>query len=388
MKEKDKYNFLVSRKQVMKNIFSGFIVGIILSLFCDSWLVVFPKSAHHIFWVSFVLMAVIIIYIFVSGILPFIKREETINSSIVYNKKRKQLIPLNGYWFSEKIVDYINSVQVENKTAEKMWESSSLTPNKITNCFLMVGEAVTYFIFSLMSVSLNDYFSDVQNTEVKRYKYKDFSGKDWNNLFFKTIAKPMTGRPAFKDGYKVLLEAGGVPQITRAPNGALFEHFELPLPANASISRNPADGAIKIRTQQLEFSVKSTISISNYYVPYDFIENFISKDNYDDIRNITCLEVNVHVKLCPNVFKMIFSPKMEDYLWVDKIMQVLENNISEDKFLAKLKWKDNEYLFDRISKLEDLLKKLEHKAANTEINAALKSASESVGGTDDAKSPQ
>lgn len=260
----------------------------------------------------------------------------------------------------------MEGILAENAEIARKWKKSSLNPKYITNCFEVLGQAVDYYIIERLETTLYDFFDnysnehkDIKIKEIKRYKRQDFLPLFAENEFFKLFTKSMGRRDPFKKGHESIIARERKIHYARAVNGAYYSYFEMPLPKDAHISKDPEDRDIlvKIKTKQLEVRIWRRVYIEeSCYVPLDIFlySNSFSDNEYLDINAI---EVDVKIQVKFNRWRNCFYSKMDDYQWVDKLNSNLENCFDINKFKSEMKHKSFEYLFEKISNMEKNLEK-------------------------------
>ncbi len=109
---------------------------------------------------------------------------------------------------------------------------------------------------------------------------------------------------------------------------------------------------IQLKTPQLELKICREIQIDSSYVPLDIFLYSNSLSN-NEVWDIEAIDINIKIQVKFNRWKSLFSRKMDDYQWVDKLHIDLEKYIDIHNFELEMEDKKYEYLFDKISTMEE-----------------------------------
>lgn len=189
--------------------------------------------------------------------------------------------------------------------------------------------------------------------EIKRYKRQDLLSFFAENEFFKLFTKSMGRRESFKKGQESALARERKIHYARAVNSAYYSYFEMPLPKNTNISKEPGDRniLIKIKTRQLEVRIWRRIYIGESYVPLNIFLYFNSLSD-NEYLDVGAMEVDIKIQVKFNRWRNCFYSKMDDYQWVDKLNCNFEKYFDINKFESGREHKRFEYLFEKILDME------------------------------------
>lgn len=356
--------FLRYRNDVIKYIWSTICLVIILSLLSNAVIILFSKYALFIVVSSIFALSWVLFFLYFRGVLPFLDQEKEYRGNVFYNKESKKILTPQGYFFSDRIKDYMEGILAEDKEIARRWKKSSLNPQHTTNCFGVLKQAVDYYLITSLESILYEFFDNYSDNhkdeifgKIKRYKRQDLLPFFGENKFFNLFTKSMGRRESFKDGHELGIGRGRKMHYARAFNGAYYDYFEMPLPISAVISQDPNDSDILIiiKTPQLELRIWRRVYIGERCVPLDmFLYSNSLPDGYLDIDAI---DINIKIQVKFNRWRSLFSLKMDDYKWVDKFNIDLEKYIDINQFKSEMKHKSYEYLFEKILNMENKIKK-------------------------------
>ena len=122
----------------------------------------------------------------------------------------------------------------------------------------LAQEALEYYVLSELSLHLSDHFDNnprVSDEEIQRIGRRDIPSVLLDNRFLELFSKPMDEREAFTArGNRVDSPPQGQVVYAMGEGGAIFDHFELILPAGAVVSRmSPV--SVRVRTRRLSMQI-------------------------------------------------------------------------------------------------------------------------------------
>lgn len=150
--------FLKYRNDVIKYIWSAVCLVVILSLLANATMTIFSAHALVILILSLVFLGFYFFFSYFKGILPLLDQEKEYKGNIFFNKQSKKILSIHGYFFSDKIKEYMEGILAENTEIARKWKKSSLNPKYITNCFEILEQAVDYYIIENLGTVLYDFF--------------------------------------------------------------------------------------------------------------------------------------------------------------------------------------------------------------------------------------
>ena len=130
---------------------------------------------------------------------------------LIYDKEDKKIIPVPRYDFGDQISEYLKAAFIENPALKSQWEKEPLHElwdddsdkevqglNQALSADLLI-EAVEYYVLSLLSVHLEDYFNkkELASENLVTYDRVDIPDILLSNRFLEMFSRPMKERPAF-----------------------------------------------------------------------------------------------------------------------------------------------------------------------------------------------
>lgn len=342
--------FLKQRSDIFTSIIYVIITAVILSLFANSLTIVFVNKAKLICITSFIFLLIFLICFFIYKIFPLLDQKMKYEGKVFFNKNTKKFISIRDYSFSHNIQEYFEGLFAEDKSTYQKWKKGSLNGSYFTKNFELIGEAVEFYLISYLSGVLLDYFEDKSKdtNNIKHYKRKQLLSIFGENRFLKLFTKNIKKRKAFNNGYEFGLGKNRKLYQATAFDKSYYEFVDFFLPKNVSISNDKKDKGvfIKIKTPQLELTIRSCIYIDTSFAPSELLM-YSSEFFMDDYENINALDVDVKIQVKFNRWRTIFSLNFDEYVWVDNLTKDLEKYFDINYFeQRKLPKKVNKYIFE------------------------------------------
>lgn len=251
---------------------------------------------------------------------------------------------IDRYELSERMHCYFKAISAENKAIAKMWTDSPLgleideegrtARRSRSQANLLVLEALEYFVLDKLTLHLSAYFDserDVEEHTVTRVERADIPQVLLQNRLLELFSKPMEMREAFMDHHP---EGENVRVVyATGADGALFDHFELVLPARSHVTRLPTTG-FRIETPRFKLVVNPEFVGTSTIFPSRFEELYLGR-KFDEL---SLYDVRLHVAV---EFKWLsfFTNKGWDYYeWLDSFLDELAKDFEFSEFLERINW--------------------------------------------------
>lgn len=251
---------------------------------------------------------------------------------------------IDRYELSERLHSYISAISAENKAIGKLWTSSPIglefdeetrtTRRSRSQANLLVLEALEYFVLDKLTLHLSAYFDSERNVEehtVVRVERGDIPQVLLQNRFLETFSKPMEMREAFMD----LPSGEGLGRVVYATGegGALFDHFELILPARSRVNRLQGS-SLQIETSRFRLTFKPEFIGTSAIFPSRFEELYLGR-SFDELR---LYGVQLNVKVTFKWMSFFTSEGWDYYEWLDSFLDELADDFAFDEFLKRINW--------------------------------------------------
>jgi hypothetical protein len=281
----------------------------------------------------------------------------------VYDEKNNKTIDVPRYNFSEYLNDYLGSAFYENKALKSLWDKEPLKninyfdantkkfTRRTTHSSQLICEATEYYVLSLLSTHLTDYFND---DKFKKENLKNFGRGDvpdvlLENRFMELFSRPMENRPLFVED--TVKERYDERTVAVYKGGARYERFDLVLPKQ-SITRRLSKDEIQIETDRFVITAKILFEGSSTVTPRYFEKYYLSLEKFPE--KITEYEVRVCMKVRFKFGKLLSRKGWEYYRWIDSFLDTFDRRFSKDTFVESIGWDTAatimEYLDTRLSR--------------------------------------
>ncbi|UCU97869.1 hypothetical protein [Acidovorax radicis] len=251
---------------------------------------------------------------------------------------------VDRYELSEKLNQYFKAISVENKAIAKIWTETPLglevdeerraARNSRSQANLLVLEALEYFVLDKLTLHLSAYFDsarEVDENTVVRVERSDIPQVLLQNRFLELFSKPMEMREAFMDHLSGG-EYGRVVYATGA-DGALFDHFELVLPAKSRVSRLQSTG-LSIETPRFHLAVKPEFIGTSALFPSQFEEFYLGRQ----FNELSLYGVRLHIEVEFKWLSFFTSRGWDYYEWLDSFLDELATAFEFSEFLERINW--------------------------------------------------
>jgi len=347
------------------NLVELFLVAILLALSLEfiagSLMEILPLSPQWILATGLVLGLIALGYS-LARLFGVRRRSQTYKGFFTYHKQINSLIRIPRYRYSEKLFDYLRGAFSENEALKAMWDKEPLADvfklevdGKIARRSFrsveFIIEATEYFFINELSLHLSSYF----NTEVNRGKRltvlsrNDIPDVLLSNRFLEMFSRPMEERPQFIERFSTRKhEPPGEVVYAMGKGGAIYDRFDLTLPANSRVKRL-AKNSLEVETSR--FRLISTVNFNaiNTFIPFEFHKYILDVDTPLDISDFR-VEITIDVRF---KFGALLSLAGWDYYrWVDSFLERFRDSFSEEAFFESIGWEQALTVLDFICSRE------------------------------------
>lgn len=289
-------------------------------------------------------------------------RSRTFRGFFIYNEKRNEVIEVPRYNYSEKLRSCLRGAFSENDAFKALWEKEPLSgkfskrhrKDSIgpvhTRSMDLIAEATEYFVLDKLSSHLSDYFSDKKqssNGTIKEFYRNDIPDVLLSNRFLELFSRPMEERSSFTNHP---FDDLGIVVYAASANGALFDRFDLNLPAETKLSRQ-GKNQLEIDTSRFSFKISVDFSGFNTFIPFEFHQYILNEKDPMEISDFA-VYIAMDIEFKNRAF---FSSRGWDYYyWVDSFLEDFSESFDEDAYFRNIGWNQVltllEFLAPRLSK--------------------------------------
>jgi hypothetical protein len=290
--------------------------------------------------VGIVLIAASVFFLIRSKILT-IEENFRFESVLSYNNSENRIFEIPEYELSWTFKNNMEAAISENNDIKAIWNNRPIseqkfperaTSSKETTSMMLTEEMFEYILLSKLSTVSEDYFNG-KFIEVEHYNRDEIPGILLENRFIELFSKPMKDRAAFQeqapnaneldspDHYKV-----GETIYATGKDGAKFEKFTLTLPKGCEISRDEK-GRIVIDSNELTLRISATSVGYSTVLDYD-VALLETETGFEDI-SLKQMHASIDLEIG---YLSLFKDIGEEYKWVDKYIQRVEDEVSLEKY--------------------------------------------------------
>jgi hypothetical protein len=288
------------------------------------------------------------------GALVFLRNAHPINSGtysykglVCLEKDTGELLPIEGYDFTEDLSKYIKALCVENKAYLKIWsddpignglsfEGNKAIQRKPKSNDLLI-EAIEYYVLRMLALHLSGHFNNndlVSDEYLVTLERKNIPDILLSNRFIDMFSRPMEEREQFL-GHGPNSPHGKV-VYAFGRDGAIFDHFEMVLPKGSSIAREN-DSSISIVTNRFKLNFRLDFGGWNTNFPRRFESLYMGKE----LRSTSSFGVGLSVRVEFSAKSLLTAKGWEYYWWLDSFLAKLEQSFSISNFLSQISWRQN-----------------------------------------------
>lgn len=281
-----------------------------------------------------------------------------INGLIIYDAKNNKIIDIPEYDISNDMVKYLSAAFSESKVLADNWNNGKIGLNidfigenkkqDLNNNIII--ELIEYSFLSTLSTLLEDYYNinNIRNEDIKSISFDELPVLLRNNSFLKLFSEDMDNREVFLDFSRPPSNTGEEIVYAIGKNGVIFDKFDLKLPKEIKIKK---DNATKIEFFMKYFSLKIEYVFDglNTIVDNDFYEYYLNIEHNSGLFSDLEFGIIINVKFNN---KILFSQKkIQNYMWVDNLLNKLIENFDIDTFYTKINWENNKCVIKSLNNM-------------------------------------
>lgn len=273
-----------------------------------------------------------------------------INGCFIFNKRKKDILPINNFQVSIDMKDYLNALLLERKDEKEKLDKCDYinsedcyAPNEFEDDYFknIISSLIEYLILNNLSSYLNDYYNETTDNVIE-YNINNLPDEIKNNIFLSTIAKDISTRDVFGRKNIGLSEIcrkndSGDEEvfISRTSDGYIYNKFIMLLPKYSKIYKDYIN-ELTIDTRYYKIKIRWYFNYYGSNVDNEFYQYVLKKKrnwDYDDDFNF---QIQVDVSFKPS---LIFNKnKMKHYAWLDEILNNLIDYFDYNNFLEQINW--------------------------------------------------
>lgn len=321
-------------------VLSAIIIAIGINFIVSGIISYIDNKGDWIYIVVGGIMVVITVFLLCMIELLQAKSKTIIECVVTYDEEAKELIRIPGYDFSENLKRYLDAACNESKAIKSLWAEDYLglsgiintgkgnTKVVLTQSAALLNQLIEYLLLKELSLITVDYFNKPNFNKKRINEIREIDVPDLvtGNIFLELFAKPTSEREAFgnKEEPNVVM--------AYAPNGALFERFELNLPNKCRIFKSSSN---VIELKHPLFALKLTPVFTGFgeVLPHNFVRHYL----HNSIHRVQSYKAMIGVELKLS-WKALFIRKSKYFEWIDKYIWHLVTHNSFQYFIDTVHW--------------------------------------------------
>lgn len=340
-------NILAGRSAILELILAGVLLAIAVE-FLAAWATAQTSAESFQTAITGVLLLLLALLLWLRRSMAQTRhRRIRLDGFLVYLRKDNMLVDIPRYRYGSAIYDFFVAAFAENTALKTLWDKEPLTEvfkfdkdkgvTHLSNNHSMqlVREATEYFVLDRLSTHLTDYFNKAEfdKDQLHEYKRDDVPDILLKNRFLELFSRPMDQRPHFVD-HTLGDKTSGVVVSSFGKGGVRYDRFDLVLPRSTRVSRCN-DGTIRIQTKRFTLCIRVKFDAMGTVLPRQFEEFYLGLKNHSEFAEYkVTLELDVAFRT-----RSYFTATGWDYhQWIDSFMVSIEDDFSEDTFIAELNW--------------------------------------------------
>lgn len=338
---------------ILTVVFISFGLNLIVASFTN-----LTNSFNLVLLVVGLVIVIISVMVLIYSNFQKFNKSLTLKGFFVYDAKENKLIDVENYGLSNELIGNLNSAFVEDSSLQNIWDDVPLryvfSPIRVedyaTSSKEIIEECLEYYIFQRLSTTLHYFFnnSGFNEKDLNIYERDDIPGVLLCNRFLNLFSMPIDQREPFKDKELdgVFFEEDGEETLfmTFGKGGALYHRLHLVLPSGTNVKRNELNGIVLESNQMVltfdiifeGFNTLLPASFQKYYLDLDL--EFVSEDESNDVLRFQIFDIGLKIDVR---FKLrsLFSKSVWKYTkWLDKYLNILNKEMSKDKFFESINW--------------------------------------------------
>lgn len=350
MKYKGIITDLMGRKSsLLELVLVAIFLALSVNLVSDSLSSLLPLSPEWML-VSSVTLGIAVVAYSVIRLLGSGHQSYSYEGFFTHNREDNSLIPIPRYRFSERASMYLRAAFNENPALQVLWDKEPLHTHwehsseadvvwqQRLPCLALITEVTEYFVLNELSLHLSAYFKNNQyptGSPLQKFHRTDIPDVLLSNHFLELFSRPMVERSRFIE-FAQVYDTDGTVVSAIGEDGALYDKFELILPASSTLRRLSED-SFEIDTSRFRLIVKVDFQGVNSFVPFEFHRYFLNMDAHDPMMiNDYEIRVNFDVFFKPGAF--LSASGWNYYLWIDSFLRKFENIFEKSSFFDSIGW--------------------------------------------------
>jgi hypothetical protein len=372
---------LAKRTDLIKLILAACILALGISLIANYLTDLLVKDSPFIILFFGLIFVLLVVIFFIYSIIIEADKKIEIKGIVAFENKTNKIHPIVRYEFSEKLVDTLNAVFLENEALKRYWNeefiknesekekkekqkqikasekenpelakksdigyfsivriTEEISKKEKTKSDKILEEVVEYLIIEQLSTHLSTYFNDYseQDKILKEYTRHDFPEILLQNRIVNLLSTPFEDRAIFvKAGMTENPPEGEVVAIY-GDDGSRFSRFDLTLP-KGSIVKRASNGILTVENNRIFLQIEIIYEKFGTTLPKGFEQNYLGLD-HNDLR-IRKIDINLRYKVKPIAF--FYRSKWNYHNWVDSFAERMIDYFSFDSFVDYINWETN-----------------------------------------------
>lgn len=364
MKKKKILNSAIGQKEKNNEILiTSIIISFGINIFSTGVLGFLNIEKHYgLLIVTGSVFSIVVLFIYLFFRIKAENTTATIRGLIIHDNDSNKIINIPEYTFSNYAVHYLSSAFSENKALARKWRTGEIgiTDNiKILdrNNNSMIIELIEYIFITRLSTDLVDYYNmdDMYDSDIEALCFDKMPRLLRENRFLRLFSEDMNNRPAFSSkNVKTDIKQEGRIVYATGKKGAIFNRFELLLPKEVKIKKNNFN-TLEFDMKYFTLKVEYIFEGYNAVVDPEFYEKYL-KLEYDPIR-YNDLDFKIKLDI---IFKNKFlftNKKIENYMWIDKLLNNLMEVADIETFYNKINWESNKCIIRCLDSVQKETKK-------------------------------
>lgn len=365
-KSENAINQLLKNKS---NLYEVVFIAILLSLSINLVSSSLPALLHLSNFSSFILGlsigSVAVIYLIVR-LVGAKHKSIALNGFFIYETDSNKVISIPRYRYAEKLSKYLNAIFAENEAIKTMWDKEPLKNQlevkddgisvKHLRSHDLINEATEYFILDELSLHLSDYFNNEIFTDgyIKEFNRTDIPDILFSNHFLDTFSRPMDERSPFVEhkGSSVFTGVGKIVSAT-GKGGAIFDDFELTLPAKSSLKRI-SNNELEIDTNRFRITLSTDFKGINTYIPFEFFKYYLGMDK--PVKTIR-FSVKIKIEITFKLSAFTSTSGWNYYHWFDSFTDKISSAFEKKSFFNFINWEESLMIIEYMNRRENKSKK-------------------------------
>ncbi len=292
--------------------------------------------------------------------IPRVNKTYVIKGVIIISNKSHKIIKVPRYNLADNIKESLDGLFLENNAIRNLWNNSKLDgvstyENQSEFAALpvrnkLIIEAIEYYVLEKLSSHLSAYFeaggadNKISPDKIVTLSRSDIPTVLLSNRFLELFTRPMEERDAFQRSksednglfYITRVKAGdedGTIVSARSADGAVFEHFELILPAKTSITRK-SNNTINIKNSKFDINIKPIFEGWHDNLGLYFDRLYLD----EDFKEIDVYKCSVEISVKFPFFTLMRSSGWEYLYWIESWINKMEGEVCFEKFKELIGW--------------------------------------------------